>query len=393
MKLRIGVVSSHPIQYQAPLFRELAKDADLHVMFAHRLSASGQGDAGFGVAFEWDTDLLGGYDNQFLSNVARRPGVSHFFGCNTPEVAAVIAQKKFDAVIVMGWHLMTYWQTIRACRKSKVPILVRGDSQLGTPRSRLKTLVKEWVYPRLLRQFDACLYVGQRNREYLSHYGVDAQRLFFAPHCVDNDFFRARSEMLNRAELRRALGIASAELVVLFVGKLVEGKRPFDLIRAVETLRKRGLNVSCLVIGDGPLRADLVDAGRQFNVPLYFTGFRNQTQLPSTYPCGDLLVLPSGSETWGLVVNESLASGVPVVVSDAVGCAPDLALVGRTGAVFRVADIQSLAAAIEHVLAIPPSPEAIKAVIDQYSIQSASRGILNAVRSLQNRRDLTVVGP
>src|SRR4051794_11061050 len=132
--MRLGVLTSHAVQYQAPWFRALAQALDLDVYFAHRQSAEEQARAGFGVAFEWDLDLLSGYRSQYLKNVAPQPDVNRYAGCDTPEISDIIRQGKFDAFIVVGWYLKSHWQAIRACRSAGVPVLVRGDSQLLTPR-------------------------------------------------------------------------------------------------------------------------------------------------------------------------------------------------------------------------------------------------------------------
>jgi len=121
MKGRIGFLVSHPIQYYAPIFRELARRCDLTVFFAHRQDAAGQGKAGYGVAFDWDVDLLSGYESRFLKNVARVPSTQTFAGCNTPEIAEEISAGRFDAFVVPGWSLRSYWQAVRACRRAHVP--------------------------------------------------------------------------------------------------------------------------------------------------------------------------------------------------------------------------------------------------------------------------------
>ena len=157
MTRKLGILVSHPIQYYAPLFRELARQLDLTVYFAHRQTAQAQADAGFGIAFEWDVDVLAGYPHQFLQNRAKTPNVSSFSGCDTPQIIDEIRQGNFDAFLVMGWYLKSYWQAIRACRRAGVPLMVRGDSQLVTPRGHWKRWAKELVYHYLLRHFDACL--------------------------------------------------------------------------------------------------------------------------------------------------------------------------------------------------------------------------------------------
>lgn len=381
MTLRLGILASHPIQYHAPLYRELARQVDLKVFFAHRQTAAGQAAAGFNVAFEWDVDLLGGYDHQFLHNQARSPGVSHFFGCDTPDIAAEIRRGGFDAFLVSGWYLKTYWQAVRACRQLGMPVLVRGDSQLGTPRSRIKAWVKSMIYPQVLRQFDACLYVGQKNREYLEHYGVPADRLFFSPHCVDNDFFKLGVSQVEAAGTRARLGIPSSAKVVLFVGKLLERKRPLDMLAALKILRDRGMDARGALAGDGPLRSMLQEKAEEWGVPLAFLGFCNQSELPQFYALADVMCLPSNAtETWGLVVNEALACGTPVVVSDAVGCAPDLVLEGRTGAVFAMGNALAAADAIQRVLDHPPPAGLLAQTVQRHSVSAAAQGIVDAAQ-------------
>lgn len=384
--MRLGILASHPIQYQAPLFRELARRVDLQVYFAHRQTAAGQAQAGFEVAFEWDVDLLGGFSHHFLHNRAKHADVSGFFGCDTPGIADEIRKGGFDAFLVMGWSLKSYWQAIRACRKLGVPVMVRGDSQLGTPRSRLKQTVKKIVYPRLLGQFDACLYVGSRNRDYLEHYGVPDERLFFSPHCVDTFAFAAGAQSASLNETRSRLQIPKNHKVALFVGKLLNIKRPFDLIHALHNSRCRGMNVCAAIAGDGPLLGQLQAYSDELSVPVVFLGFRNQTELPAIYAAADVLALTSESETWGLVVNESLACGTPVVVSDAVGCVPDLVKEGQTGAAFPVGDVEGLAAALQRVIESPPPQEDLRSVSDAYSTQAAVKGVLQAMDWLSRTR-------
>src|SRR5579863_8661603 len=143
----------------------------------------------FDAAFQWDIDLFDGYEHVFLRNEAREPGAHHFRGCDSPEIGDMVAAGGFDVLLVMGWHLKVFWQAVWAAKRRGIPVMVRGDSYLGTPRSALKRASKAVVYPRLLRIFDAALYVGQRNRAYYEHYGFPDDRLFFSPHCVDTDRF------------------------------------------------------------------------------------------------------------------------------------------------------------------------------------------------------------
>jgi glycosyltransferase involved in cell wall biosynthesis len=384
--VRMGLIASHPIQYHAPLFRELARRIDVTVFFSHRQTAAGQGVAGFGVGFDWDIDLLSGYEHQFLDNVASQPGLECFTGVDTPAIAERLREGRFNALLVMGWHLKSYVQGTVAAKRLGIPVLVRGDSQLATPRSAIKRLGKRLLYPCLLRQFDAALYVGKRSRAYYAHYHYPAGRLFFSPHCVDNAFFANRATPAARRELRNRLGIADGDRVLLFAGKLQPFKRPLDLVDAASELRRRGKPVQVLVAGAGELEGDLSRRAADRGVPLHLLGFQNQSQMPAAYAAADVLVLPSdGRETWGLVANEALACGRPVLVSEACGCASDLAADGRAGAVFPVGDVRALADGLARLFDRPPTAEAILAKAQDYSLERAADGLSEALAFLAAR--------
>jgi glycosyltransferase involved in cell wall biosynthesis len=390
-RLRVGVLDSHPIQYHAPWYRGLARECDLHVFYAHRQTPEGQAAAGYGVAFEWDRDLLSGYESTQLTNVSRAPNVYGFGGCDTPEIGAHIERGEFDAFILNGWYLKSYLQALWTCRRIGVPVLVRGDSQLGTPRSGATRAAKELAHRALLRQFDGYLTVGQRNREYLLHYGADPEAIFFVPHFVDADLFArgVRASGAERDVVRRTLGAGPDGRVALFVGRLVDFKRPGDLIDALALSPAPPGHWSAAFVGTGPLEDSLRRQAEERGVKAWFLGFRNQSELPAIYAAADALVLPSDAhETWGLVVNEAMACGTPAVVSDAVGCAPDMVDEGRTGEVFPCGSAYRLAAAITRISGFDPiqAADALRDKTAAYSCETAVRGTLEAVTHVVSRR-------
>lgn len=390
--MRLGILASHPIQYQAPWFRALADRIDLTVYFAHRQSPEEQGKSGFGVSFDWDTDLLSGYTHQFLNNVSRRPDVNRYSGCDTPEIAEIIGDGEFDSFIVTGWYLKSFIQAARACRRANVPIFVRGDSQLGTTRSAIKRVAKEVTHRLLMRQFDGFLYVGKRNAEYLRYYGVTEDRMFFVPHFVDNDWFEreAKEARNQRAKTRDRLGVGQETLVALFVGKFQAVKRPADILQALAKLRSNGSNVVGVLIGAGELEQSLRAETESLEVEVRFEGFKNQSELPRYYAAADALMLPSESETWGLVVNEAMASGIPAIVSDAVGCAPDLIVNGITGFQFPTGDIETFADRLEQTRIMKSAGHdwtvAVGCKIHKYSVNAAVIGTLDAVSAVREAR-------
>jgi glycosyltransferase involved in cell wall biosynthesis len=385
--VRLAFVTSHPIQYYAPLFRALAQRVDLVVFFAHRALASDQAKAGFGVEFDWDSSLLSGYSYEVLRNVARRPGLDHFSGCDTPDIGNCFREGRFDTVLVQGWYLKSFLQAVFAAKRQRIPLVVRGDSHLDTPRSALKRTAKSAVYPAFFRLFDAALHVGERSRAYWRHYRYPTSQLFFSPHCIDADWFATRATAEARAELRARLNIGVNAKVALFAGKLVSFKRPIDVIAAIARLKADGRDLRLIVAGAGPLEKEISETARKAGVPIHMLGFCNQSVMPRAYAAADFLVLPSdGRETWGLVANEALACGRPVVLSDAVGSAPDLAVDGTAGRVFPVSDVRALAQTIGELLDRPPSLAAIAAKSAAYSLDRAAEGILGACAFVSHQR-------
>jgi glycosyltransferase involved in cell wall biosynthesis len=376
--VRLGILATHPIQYYAPLYRALASrpDVELTVYFAHRPTPEEQG-VGFGVPFAWDSDLTLGYRNIFLTNCSSGPNRDRFWDYDTPAIRAIVTHGGFDAFLVHGWQTRSYWQAMVACWDAGIPIVVRGDSQLRDDASAAKRLVKRFVYPRFVGRFAACLSVGVRSDEYFRYYG--ARRVVRSPHFVDNAAFAAGAAAArDRRDARRAeWGVAPGAVVALFAGKLIEKKRPADLIAAAA----RVPGVHTVFVGDGALRAQCEARARALGVPATFTGFRNQSEMPATYAAADVLVLPSDrQETWGLVVNEAMASGVPAIVSEAAGCVPDLIIDGQTGYTYRPGDIEALADALRTIAgAGAVMGQAAARHIRGYTVERAAAGVVDAV--------------
>jgi glycosyltransferase involved in cell wall biosynthesis len=393
VRRRIAIFVTHPIQYHAAWFRALAAHTriDLEVLFAHQPASAEHSSAGFGVEFQWDIPLLNGYRSRFLRNIAPQPSTGRFNGLNTPEVAAIVAREKYDAVVVGGWHSRCFWQAIRACWRTGTPVIVRGDSHLHTARHPLKRVLKAPVYRWFLPRMDACLAVGSWSRDYYLHYGVRPERIFVAPHCIDEALFQARADadVSRSVELRRRWRLRADSVVFLFAAKFIPKKRPLDFVRAIAGLG--AANVEGLMVGDGPLRPACEEFVSRHRLPVHFTGFLNQSQMVDAYVAADCLVLPSnGEESWGLVVNEAMSCSRPAVVSDAVGCAPDLVRDGRTGAVFPLGNVAALAKILTGLAWDPERLRAMgaqaRAGLAPYSLAAAVQGVVDAVETVTSNR-------
>jgi glycosyltransferase involved in cell wall biosynthesis len=390
--VRLTAVLTHPIQYYAPWFRHIQEHAPgiaLTVVYATRPTPEQQG-VGFERAFEWDVPLTGGYRSITVRSAepGDRVDSTHFTGLDVPAIGDAIAGTNPDVVMIPGWHSLTLVRALVTCRRLGIPTLYRGDSHLLSgpagwtrPLWSIKTRL-------LLRQFNGYLSPGLRVDEYLEWYGVPDYRIFRAPHAVDNELFATTASPYlmpaARAEARRRWGIAPDAFVPLFAGKLVEAKHPVDLVRAAARL---GAGVSVLVAGSGPLEAEMrAEAVRQ-GVDLKAIGFVNQSELGQVYAVADCLVLPSGfAETWGLVVNEALATGRPVVVSDAVGCAPDLLSEGESGYKYPLGDIGGLAAALGNIRQRKAAGHdwgpACRSIVSGSSYDAMTSGLVRACRSV-----------
>jgi glycosyltransferase involved in cell wall biosynthesis len=383
---RLGVVSTHPIQYQVPWFGALAADPllDLHVGYGYLPDARAQG-VGFGTAFEWDLPLLDGYRSTELARRNAQPQLSTFLGIRLRNVADWLHAQRFDALVVTGWNSYALVQAALAARRLGLPLLVRGDSN----DLRRRSLPARLFHRTFLRFFDAFLVVGKSNRRFYRRSSVPESKLFDCPHFVDNErLARQHAEALpRRAERRYGWGIPADAVCALFAGKLVEVKNLPELFAALRLAVARTPRLHLLVAGEGPLGGELRATATRERLPVTFAGFLNQSEIPAAYAAADFLVLPSHSETWGLVVNEAMACGLPAIVSDGVGCAEDLVEPGVTGFVYRAGSAEELAA---RLVAMTGDDEARRAmgerarqrVLACYSVERAVEGTLAALRAV-----------
>jgi glycosyltransferase involved in cell wall biosynthesis len=231
-----------------------------------------------------------------------------------------------------------------ACRLLGVPYLLRGDSQPESSATGPRRAARHLVAGTVVRNAAGALPIGERNAAFYRRYGRIPQ--YLAPYSVDTERFRLMADAARpeRAERLASLGLDADRPTVIYAGKLIEQKRPLDLARAIE---RSAAQPNLLLLGDGPLRAQL--RGFEDRLPVRCLGFVNQAELPGWYGCGDILVLPSGREPWGLVVNEGMACGLIPVVSDAVGCAADL--VRGVGEIYPAGDVAALTAALTRAAA------------------------------------------
>lgn len=368
----LAILTSHPIQYQAPLWRELAAaGVKFEVWFLTPHAVKASFDREFGQSFAWDVDLLAGYPHRFLP-IADGWRMNRFDGVRlTTRWRDEFAARGVTHLWVEGWRFREFWSAIRAAHASGLHVWMRGENNDLSPRSGLREVARSLALRWLFSKVSAFLYIGSANRRFYRALSVPEHKLHPAPYCVDNAAFASAATRFReqRAALRARWGIAPNAFVALFCGKLIPKKRPLDLVAAAQQARTvTDAPLHLLFAGDGELADDVRAALATSRVPGTITGFLNQSEVPSAYAAADCLVLPSaGWETWGLVVNEALASGLDVIVSDRCGCAEDLAAPLGPARVFPCGDIAALARALQHVQAAPVSPAQRQAAVDAHA--------------------------
>jgi glycosyltransferase involved in cell wall biosynthesis len=352
-RFRVLAVATHPVQYQVPLFRRMAArdDLDLRVAFCTLRGAQAAHDPEFGATVKWDVPLLDGYS--WVEVLNRGSGSETFWGLRNPGLWKLIREGGFDAVLCyVGYARATFWIAYLAAKTSGAAFLFGTDATTLTPidRRMWKRSVKRLVWPMLFRLADQVSVPSTGGRELMRSLGLADERVTLTPYVVDNDWWLEQTARVDRAAVRVSWGAAADDAVILFCAKLQAWKRPLDLLQA---FAKAKIAKALLVFaGEGPLRGRLQNEAAALGVAerVRFLGFVNQTQLPSIYTGADLMVLPSLYEAFGVVVNEAMLCGCPVIVSDHVGAARDLITEGRTGFTYPCGDVEVLAKLLERAL-------------------------------------------
>jgi glycosyltransferase involved in cell wall biosynthesis len=400
--VRLAYLVSHPIQYQTPLLRRIARepDIDMTVFFGSDFSVKGYNDEGFGgVGVKWDIPLLEGYKYEFLPVLRDEARVTPTLPLNSGiarRLRGYRGQSAFDALWIHGYASVNSIHAMIAAKALGIPVLMRSDSWLGDrDRSKLKLAAKRLFFQGLSHMMDGVLTIGTLNAEYWRYYMGDDFPLFLAPYAVDNEYFQRRctEAALRRDELQRELNLSPDRPVILFASKLQARKCADDLLEAYTRLSPApGVEPHpyLVFVGDGEQRQTLERAARQTGFEsIRFCGFRNQSELPRFFDLATVFVLPSRHEPWGLIVNEVMNAARAIIVSDQVGCQPDLVTDGVEGAVFRAGDVAGLTDALQRTLATPQTAVEMgcRALerINNWTFEENIRGLRQALAALTKK--------
>nr|WP_199076968.1 glycosyltransferase family 4 protein [Pedobacter sp. ASV19] len=340
LQTKLAILISHPIQYYAPFFQLLTKSITLKVFYT--CGTTSLYDRNFLCQINWDISLLEGYDYTFLTNTAKHPGTHHFWGIINPDARQKIEEFNPRHLLIYGWSSHSHFNILRHF-KGKVKTIFRGDSILQNKLPLWKRPFKKIFLTWLYTHADTILYAGTNNKAYFKHYGVKDEKLHFLPHSIDNDRFGSTG---SRTSIRKCLGLKETDLLVLFAGKFNKGKNPVFLLKAFKKICKK--NDHLLYVGSGSLEA-LLKKEAKTHTNIHILPFQNQKIMPCFYKSCDLFCLPSRHETWGLSINEAMACGKAVLVSDQCGAAADLVKV-TNGMVFKNNNLNDLTTKLQKLL-------------------------------------------
>ncbi len=379
---KIAIITSHPIQYNAPLFELLSKESkiDLKVFYTWGEDAIKEKfDPDFQQNIKWDIPLLEGYKFQFLNNTSKDPGSHHFKGIINPDLNQEIEKWGADIVWVWGWAFDSHLKALRYF-KGKKEVWFRGDSTLlDEPKGVnfkkiLRRVFLTWVY----RYVDKAFYVGTQNKAYFLKHGLKEKQLVYSPHAIDNERFAdLRGEFTQQAKnWRKELGITEDQKVILFSGKLETKKNPFFLINLAKELPLNEFKF--VFVGSGPLEHDLKKHATENCI---FLGFQNQKMMPIVYRLADVFVLPSigPGETWGLAINEALACGIPVIASDKCGGVVDL-INSETGFIYNGYNLTECIDWLQILLNAKQTIILNSTLIEKHSYQTITLALKNYIK-------------
>jgi glycosyltransferase involved in cell wall biosynthesis len=362
---RILAISEIPTPYRLPLYRALAQrtEFDFEVVFC----APEQPDRPWALGEE-----LASVPHRMLKNYPLRlkPRSSGFVYEVNLEIAAVLRETQPDLLVIGGYSVFAEQAAIAIARMKGIPYILHSESHLLKQRSAFVRAAKRSALPAIVSGAAAGLAVGSAAARYLAAYGLHPGRIRIFPNTIDVVAFRAAADKAReRADTIREKRDLP-ERFHLFAGRLVEVKGVRDYLHARELL---GPDAPLAIFaGDGPLEDEVLAAPGVRHV-----GFQQRAELIELFALAETTVVPSRSEPWGVVVNDALASGSPVVVSDAVGAAEDLVRDGVNGRVYPAGDVGALGA----VLRLPPlSGDASRGRIERWTYDFAVEQFLEAVR-------------
>ena len=393
-RYKIAFLTSHVIQYQGPLFKKLAENPqiDLTVLFCSKKGAEQYKDVEFGLHVKWDRDLLEGYSYKFLKNYSPFGAAAGFFQYMNFGIYKEMRESRYDAIIIFGYGWFISWFAWASALFLKIPIIFRGETNLLrlNRQKGLKRRAKEHILRIFFSKCECFLPIGKLNGEYFKYFGIDEKKLFSCPYAVDNDFFTKEKGFYQdkAGEIKSFYKIPVDKIVILFAGKFLSKKCPLDLLEAYKRMTNRQ-SCTLVFVGDGPLSQDMSRFVSENNLRnVYFLGFLNQTEITKIYSITDVFVFPSDFEPFGLVLNEVMCFGIPVIISDQVSAGYDL--VRDNGFTYPAGDITKLTDLLDRMVGDADlrcrMGKRSSEIIAEWSYDQDVRGILDGLNFVSEHK-------
>lgn len=373
-KYKVAIIHNIISPYRVPFFIKLSKhpSIDLFVYFCAKKHKERK----------WDVFESDRYNYEILS------GVTLNFAGNSyhvnPSIASKLIREKYDAVIIGGYSNFTTQMAFVISKLLKTPVILWSESTQNEP-NMLRTLSKP-LTGFITRHATAYIAASTSAKDFFIANGASAEKIFVPPNTVNTDFFTKESlkYKIKKNELKRELGIINSK-VILYIGQLIKRKGIEFLLFAYKKLKEEYDDVGLAVVGSGPLKKELLDLCQRENIKdVYFIGFIQQKQLPLYYSIADLFILPSLVETFGLVINEAMACGLPVITTKVAG-AKDLINPGENGFIVDEANVDQLYLAIKEIILndkvmIKMGETSLEIIERIYNLDHAVRGFASAIK-------------
>lgn len=335
-KKKLAIVTTHPIQYQVPLFKKITylNKFKVDVYFASKQGLSSKYiDKDFKKKINWNINLTSGYKHFFSKGNNYR--INNFF-LSFKNLRENLFKKKYDAILLLGWNKILYLKSFILARIYNTPIILRVETNNKNNVNFFKKIVKKLILNFFFRYIDYFLYIGKFNREFFLELGVDKKKLFAAPYSVDNSFFA------NKKDLKNIVNKKFKKKIILFVGKFISRKNGNEFLNLAFLFRNLR-EYKFVMIGEGEEKKEYFEYIKKNKLTnIKILGFKNQRELRGIYRKAFLLIVPSSYETWGLVINEAMASDLPVICTINCSGSRDLIKNGINGFTYNLNDINFL---------------------------------------------------
>ncbi|MBD0387782.1 MAG: glycosyltransferase family 4 protein [Nostoc sp. C3-bin3] len=298
-----------------------------------------------------------------------------------PDVIYQLWKLQPDVIICGGWHHFTHWLALVYARITKTPLLIWSESTLKDERSVSK--IKHKLKTGIIHQADGYIVPGQAQKNYLLKFKANSEKIYMAPNAVDSIFFTSQSQIYrqNKAFYQQKSGLKGC--VILYVGRLIDEKGIPELLQAFAKLSTYK-QVTLVIVGDGFQATEYHSYCQHNQIDcVVFAGFQPQSALPQYYGIADIFVFPTKTDPWGLVLNEAMAAGLPIICSDAAGAADDLVMNGKNGYLVTVGDANKLSEALQILVEDENLREKMglhsQEIITNYTPQKMAQGLKEAI--------------